>query len=42
MTLTIDPSSPLPFYGQMRERLPARIICAALRPGDDSILSDRG
>ena len=34
MNLTLDPSSPLPLYYQIREQLRARIISGALQPGD--------
>lgn len=34
MTLTLDPSSPLPLYYQIREQLRARIVSGALQPGD--------
>lgn len=34
MKLTIDPSSPLPYYYQIREQLRARIVSGALQPGE--------
>lgn len=34
MTITLDPSSPLPLYYQIREQLRARILSGELRPGD--------
>lgn len=34
MILTLDPSSPLPLYYQIREQLRAQIVSGALQPGD--------
>ncbi|MCS7011584.1 MAG: GntR family transcriptional regulator [Anaerolineales bacterium] len=34
MNLTVDPTSPLPLYYQIREQLRARILSGELKPGD--------